>query len=87
MPEDGDIPQILFWQFLQEGSNELSGVAPIDGRVQIIDDEDDIISVLTLLNVMPSDAGTFTCVTSNPDQPSIMESSSVTLTVEGEAKS
>ena len=84
---DGDIPQIFFWQFVREGSNELSRVVPVDGRVQIRTNETAISSNLTLLNVMPLDAGTFTCVTSSRDRPSIMESSSVTLSVEGEAKS
>ena len=71
---------------MREGSSDLVRIVSVDGRVQITDNEDAIISVLTLQNIIPSDAGTFTCVTINPDQPSIQESSSVTLTVEGKAK-
>ena len=81
-----DIPQIFFWLFMREGSSDLVRLGPIDGRVRITENEDSIVSVLTLQNIMPLDAGTFTCVTTNPDQPSIRASSSVTLTVEGETK-
>ena len=81
---NNDIPQTIHWQFLRQGTTgPVIRLVPMDQRLTIVEDEASITSELTLQRVILLDAGTYTCVTSNPTQLSIQANDSATLTVEG----